>query len=316
LAIARNPRTTTQVFFIARGIHLEKIQERGLILNTDEHKGLVCRPSIATDDVRKIPPPDLYLLCVKSYDLDEAVTAIGKSMRRKTIIIPLLNGVDIRERIRTILRKGIVLPSCAYVGTHIEEPGVVTQRGGGVILSGKDPQYFDFDPGEVQALFEEVSVPFEWHDDSYPAIWEKYIFIAAFGLVTAYTGKTLAEVMADPEAREITRQVMEETAAIACKKGVLLAEHIVEACLAKAYNFPPETRTSYQRDIEVPGRKNEGDLFGRTIIRLGVQLGVPTPVTEFVYAAIEKRLKRSAYEIGQGPPGAMRRRSSNQTDPS
>jgi len=291
-AIARNPQSTTRVFFIARGMHLEKIPEHGLILNTEEHKGLVCRPSIATDDVRKIPQPDLYLLCVKSYDLDDAVRAVSRNIGAKTVVIPLLNGVDIRERIRKTLRKGIVLPSCVYVGTHIERPGVVTQRGGGgIILSGKDPQHPDFDPTEITALFDDLSIPFQWHDDSYPAIWGKYIFISAFGLVTAYTGKTLTEVMADPEAARMTGQVMEEIVAIAGRKGILLPEDIVGTSLTKAYTFPPETKTSYQRDIEVRGRKNEGDLFGGTIIRLGAQLGVPTPVTQSIFSGIEERVK-------------------------
>jgi 2-dehydropantoate 2-reductase len=62
-----------------------------------------------------------------------------------------------------------------------------------------------------------------------------------------------------------------------------LPENIIEKSLNKAYNFPYEAKTSYQRDVEIKGRLNEGDLFGGAIIREGQTLGIPTPLTESVY---------------------------------
>jgi 2-dehydropantoate 2-reductase len=59
--------------------------------------------------------------------------------------------------------------------------------------------------------------------------------------------------------------------------------------LEKAENFPFEIKTSYQRDVEKQAR-NEGDLFGGTILRMGRELGVPTPITHRLYREIEGRL--------------------------
>jgi 2-dehydropantoate 2-reductase len=286
-AIAQEEPRTRSVTFIARGEHLARIKRDGLLLNTSDTEGLVCRPTVATDTVADISPPDLYLVCVKSYDLDNAITAISHNITPHTLVIPLLNGVDIYERIRRILSTGIVLPACVYVGTHIERPGVVTQRGGdGKILCGKAPDLNNFDPQPLLDLFQQVRINFSWQDDPYPAIWEKFVFIAAFGLVTASSGKTLGEVMADADAAARTRRIMEEIVAIARQKGIALADDIVERALAKGHNFPPETKTSYQRDVETPGKPNEGDLFGGTILRLGQQYGVPTPTTREVFSAL------------------------------
>ena len=103
-----------------------------------------------------------------------------------TVIIPLLNGVDIVERIRAILDKGIVLPACLYLGTHIESPGVINQSGGnGIIIFGPDPKYPEYSGENVKAFFQKTGIKYEWYDDPLPKIWEKYMFIAAFGLVTA-----------------------------------------------------------------------------------------------------------------------------------
>jgi 2-dehydropantoate 2-reductase len=292
-SIERNHETDKRVFFIARGEHLDAIKQDGLILNTAEQDGVRCIPYQATDKIEIVPDPDLCLLCVKSYDLDSTVRSLAGKVKDKTIVIPLLNGIDIHERVRTILKAGIVLPACAYVGTHIEKPGTVTQKGApGIILCGKDPAFKNFNHDPLITLFTGAKIKINWVDDPFPAIWEKFIFIAAFGLVTAYSEKTLGEVAADPELQGLVEKIMDEIVAIAGKKGISLPAGIVEASIGKANNFPFETKTSYQRDIETKGKRNEGDLFGGTIIRMGKAFGVLTPTTLRIYESIDLKLKR------------------------
>jgi len=287
-SIKRSHETDKRVFFIARGEHFDAIKQNGLILNTAEQNGIRCIPYQATDKIETVPDPDLCLLCVKSYDLDSTVRSLAGKVKDKTIVIPLLNGIDIHERVRAILKAGMVLPACEYVGTHIEKPGTVTQKGApGIILCGNDPAFKGFNHDPLITLFNDGNIKFNWVDDPFPAIWEKFIFIAAFGLVTAYSEKTLGEVTADPELQGLVEKIMDEIVAIAWKKGISLPAGIVETSLGKANNFPFETKTSYQRDIETKGKGNEGDLFGGTIIRMGKAVGIPTPVTQRVYEQIE-----------------------------
>lgn len=290
-ALARKKDTIRKVYFIARGAHLEAIKKKGLILNTPEKRGILCKPTLATDDISEIPHPDLYLMCVKGYDLDAATLTVKKNIRDNTLVIPLLNGVDIYERIRKNLDTGIVLPACVYIGALIEKPGVATHAGGpGLIACGKDPNIPDFDPQGVIDFFDDMGIKFTWNDDPFPALWQKYVFIAGYGLVTAYTAKTFGEILSDPELKELVRKVMEEIAAVAQKKRVKLADTIVADSLQTGNNFPPETKTSFQRDIEAKAKRNEGDLFGGTIIRLGKELGVPTPVTASIYSKIQQAM--------------------------
>ena len=275
-----------RVFFVARGEHLKEIRERGLVLNTSARGTIVVRPAAAVDRVEELPSPDLCLFCVKEYDLKNAARNLATTVNEKTVVLPLLNGVDIYERMKPHLAEGIILPSCVYVGTHIEKPGMVTQNGGdGIILSGRDPDFPEFNPDGLIALFDEAGIRFVWNDDPYPAIWEKYVFIAGFGLVTAFSKKTIGEVAADGQLRRMVRDIMEEIRLIAHARQIRLPDDIVQASIAKAANFPHETRTSYQRDLEMKGELNEGDLFGGTILRMGKDLGIPTPATRRVYDA-------------------------------
>jgi len=84
---------------------------------------------------------------------------------------------------------------------------------------------------------------------------------------------------------------MTEIGDIAKKKGILLSKNIIEASINKAKNFPYETKTSYQRDVESKGNVNEGDIYGGTITRMGEALGIPAPITKQIFSEIQHRLK-------------------------
>ena len=71
---------------------------------------------------------------------------------------------------------------------------------------------------------------------------------------------------------------------IAYAKGIELPSDIIEKSIYKARDFPYDTKTSYQRDVEWKGKINEGDLYGGTIIKEGRSLGIPTPVTSSIYS--------------------------------
>jgi 2-dehydropantoate 2-reductase len=291
-ALQKDGSLKGEIYFIARGEHLKALQQNGITVKTPERiiRGM---PNSATDSIRKIPAPDLILVCVKSYDLQAAAADIRANIKATTIILPLLNGIDIYERIRSLLEAGTVLPSCVYLGTHIESPGVINQSGGnGIILTGPDPRFPQYSVRNLLDFFKKAGIGIEWKDSAYPAIWEKFIFIAAFGLVTACARKSLGEVMAEPELSNQVRGIIQEIVAISGKKRIQLPGDIVEKSLQKAYNFPFNAKTSFQRDVESWPKPNEGDLYGGAIIKAGAAYGVPVPITERVYSRILQSLER------------------------
>lgn len=275
-----------RVSFIARGEHLRVIREQGLTLKAEE-RVLSCRPSWAGEDPAGAPPPDLVMLCVKGYDLAGALAALAGVAGAGTVVLPLLNGVDIYRRVKSVLAESIVLPACVYVGTHIERPGVVAQRGGDArILAGPDPERRSWSPEPMLALFDRAGITAQWLADPQPAIWGKFLFIAAYGLVTAASGLSLDQVFDDPRWSVSTLSVMREIVQIARLEGVRLPDDAVETAYARARAFPPGTRTSFQRDVEQAGRRHEGELFAGAIIALGRRHGIVTPATEDLAARI------------------------------
>ncbi len=284
--LARNKKDL-HITFIARGEHLEAIRRNGLILDTDKEKDLVCRPDLSVSHPEDAPIPDLCIIAVKGYDLDDVSSMISGHMKHDTVILPLMNGVDIRERIRKRVHTGLVLPACVYVSGNITAPGKVAQRGpAGYIIAGKDLDNPGREISDVATVFSEVGIDFRVIVDPYPEIWQKFLFITAYGLVTAWSRKSFGELLADPQLATLTKKIIDETAAVGRAKGIALPDDAEVKAMETGRKFPPVTRTSFQRDIEAEKSCNEGDLFGGTVLRLGKKFGVPTPATEKVYGEL------------------------------
>ncbi|MFW6287372.1 MAG: ketopantoate reductase family protein [bacterium] len=282
-----------KIHFIARGNHLKKIIRNGLILDAEEGT-ILCRPTTATDDISTLPMLDICMICVKSYDLNNILKQLQQKIMDNTIILPLLNGVDIVYRIRNNIKQGIILPSCVYIGSHIKEPGIVIQRGGSCIIhTGRDPQSNNLAEdnkfiNNLLNLLNKAEIKYNWHQNPYNEIWSKFMFIASFGLVTAAFKKSIGEVLESKELSTYVKNTMNEISNIAKYKRIDLEKNIIEKSFKKAIKFPYETKTSFQRDFEQSGKKDERDLFGGVIIRLGRESGINVQTTEYLYGIIEK----------------------------
>jgi len=283
-----NSDSAVDVFFVARGKHLEAIKKNGLIVKSPEFGSMTCKPTLATKRMSELPSIDVFLMTVKGYDLMKAAASIKDHVKEETVILAPLNGANIQEKIRIQVHAGIIFPSCVYISSYVEEPGVVLTGKPGKIVFGKDPAYPDFIPHALFRLFQKASIDYEWKEDASPAIWEKYIFIASFSLISAYYNRTLGEILEEPSLKKEVVAIMNVIISIASKKKIQLPDGIIDLSLKKATLFPPGTQTSLQRDISQKRGKSELELFGGTILYLGKEMDIPTPMTRRICQELER----------------------------
>jgi len=275
---------------IARGAHLAAIREKGLILNTEKEGQLLCHPTTTTDSLESLESVDLFLLCVKEFDLADVLERMKGSMRDDSVILPLLNGVDVYSRIRQRISNGIVLPACVYVGTHIEAPGIVTQKGGACkIVYGPDPRHSEYAPKDMIELFEQANILSDWTPTVQSAIWEKFVFICSFGLVTTAYDKVIGEVMEDESLSAAVKGIMKEVLSVATALEVPLPEGIESIAFEKGKTFPYETKTSFHRDFEQVKKKDERELFAGAMLQYGEQFGLELPMISELAAVLTER---------------------------
>jgi len=277
-----------RVTFVARGVTYAAVCVRGLTLHSPEHADPVAHPARLLETVAGLAPVDLLLLCVKEYDLEDLCRQLQPVQPAGAVVLPLMNGVDVYERIRRQLPHAIILPACVYVASHLTGTGVVEHRGNpGSIVVGQDPRHPLFDPRPLLRCLTDAGIALEYQADALPAIWTKFFFIASFGLVSARYNQSIGQVHENPALHARARLLMQEIAAIAHAKGIALPADLIERTFQKAATFPYHTPTSLQLDVHAGKPRTELELFAGAILTYGDALGLPVPETRAIYQEIQ-----------------------------
>ncbi|NML69013.1 2-dehydropantoate 2-reductase [Chryseobacterium sp. RP-3-3] len=279
-----------KVSFVARGETYQKVKENGLVLISPEHPVDHTHPDAVEQNISDVKNADLILICVKEYDLENICRQLKEVISSETVLLPMMNGADIYERIRKIIPDNVILPTCLYVASHIKEKGIVEHKGkAGKMIVGRDPQHFSADVNWIVDLLKESKIDFDFKDNSLTDIWTKYIFIASFGLVTAKHNSSIGTVCADDEQKQEASEIMKEIKMIADKKEIALDEDIIQKTFEKAAGFPFETPTSLQLDVNSGKGNNELELLGGAVLNFGKELGIETPFTQKIYNEVKKK---------------------------
>lgn len=282
-------RAGEDVTFIARGAHLEAIQKSGLKVESQAAGNFALPQVKATNNPADAGPVDLILFATKAYDLETAAAALKPCLGAETVILPLLNGVDIADRIAAVVGREHVLGGMCQISAAIQSPGVIRTVGPlNKIVFGELSGGTSARAQAVHQVLTKAGINAELSERVLVDIWNKFLFICALGGVCTVTASLLGPVRADPDTRALLVGVMEEVHALARRQGVPLKSSIVQDTLAAIDKLPEGTRPSMLLSLE-QGAKLEVDALNGTAARLGKQLGVPTPVNQFIYAALKLR---------------------------
>jgi 2-dehydropantoate 2-reductase len=151
------------------------------------------------------------------------------------------------------------------INMMIKNIGIIGSGGACKILLGPDPDKPDANADELIDVLVRAGIKHEWKQGIQSDIWEKFIFIASYGLVAATYESALGDILSDASLKAKVIEVMSEAASLARGLGVNLDKNIVETSFEKGRNFPPETKTSFQRDFELKNKTDECELFAKSL---------------------------------------------------
>lgn len=265
------------VTVVARGEHLQKIQENGLTRHAkwdDSYESIPVK-AMTADEVDFTP--DVIFLCVKSYSLEALISTLENLSGPDTLIVPLLNGYNIGGRLQTRLADTTVLDGCIYISANIESPGVILQHAPilRVVYGRRDHEVTD----QMQALLATMQVPnveatLSTHIQR--DTLEKFSYVSPVGAAGLYCHATAGAFQVEGPEREFVSALMQEVAALADALGYPFEDDMVTRNLEILSSLPPDTTTSMQRDI-LAGRQSEWNELVLEPIRLGEEYSVPTP---------------------------------------
>ncbi len=272
------------VTFVARGAHLEALQQMGLKIQSPA--GDLHLPEVnATHEPEPGANADIVLFLVKNFDVEAAAETLLPSLKPDSVIVTLQNGVSAHQRLGDIVGHDRVVPGIAFIPADVKAPGVV--RHGAplqklVFGKGRNAARIDKLATALKGVGVEVAVS----DQVDVMLWTKFVFLSAFSAITTLTRLDIGPLRANPETADLFRRAMEETAAVGKAVCPDLPDGTAEAQWQFLQSMPDNVHASMLDDL-LRGKRLELNYLSGEVSRIGREHGIATPLHDFVTAALQ-----------------------------
>ena len=268
------------VTFLARGAHLAALQQGGLRITSP--MGDVHLPSVqATDRPQAIGPVDVVLFTVKLYDVDASAATLSPLIGPDTVVITLQNGVDAVDMVAKHVGQHHVVGGAAYIVVVVDRPGHLQHTAGQNLVFGER----DGRRSDRLVAFEEAGKRAGFGAKASAQVdvdlWIKFVRLSAWSGVTAATRSPMGVIRENPALFEMMMTATDEAIAVGRARGIAFPDDIVESTLKLIPSFPATSKSSMLEDLE-RGRRLELPWLSGAVVRIGKEVGVPTPTHQFI----------------------------------
>lgn len=278
------------VTLIARGKHLEAIRKNGLTIQKlwDESRETLPVKACTAEEYKEIP--DVILVCVKGYSMDETVPTIKKIAGKETVVIPILNIYGTGGRLQKKLPELTVTDGCIYVSANIMEPGVILQHGKilRVVFGARKPEEETEKMREVAKDMVTDDLEVILSENIRRDAMVKFSYVSPIGAAGLYCNAVAADFQREGEQREMFKALIREIVALSHAMGIEFEEDLVERNLKILSSLSPEATTSMQRDV-IEGKRSEMDGLVYEVVRMGRKYKVSMPQYEKAAACFREQ---------------------------
>jgi len=292
-------RAGADVSVVARGLHLEAIQARGLTLRKDGGE-MTCKIR-ATDDAAALGPQDYVIIGMKAHSVPGVVDSIVPLLGPDTAVVPAVNGLpwwyfhgtdtgtDLDGAWLESVDPGGVqwktltpertIGCVVYPACDVPEPGIINHISGDRFTVGEPD---GSDTARLRLLSEMLiagGLRAPRKSRLRDEIWIKLLGNCSFNPVSALTGASLDVIGADPASRSLIHDMMVECKAVGQAVGARFSVTLDQRIKGGTdiVGHKPSTR----HDVEL-GRPMEIDPLISSVQELARRTGIMTPVIDRV----------------------------------
>lgn len=273
---------TLQVDLYVRGNHLLKIREQGLKVIT-ENEEFTAIPHLATYDVSNLGQYQYIFICTKAYDLDEILIQLKPCIQAQTVIIPLLNGIDHRQKVLAHFPENTVADACVYIVSRLHEPGVILKKGKVQKMffgiQNKDNDRLE----QLQEICQTAGLEATHTSSIQSVIWEKFLYLSALASANCYFDCNIGELLKDETRYQTLIDLLNENLLLANAKGIRLEDDILEKTIKRFHSMPADSTTSMHSDFNRAGARNELETLTAYVVREALKYNMEAPTYKRVY---------------------------------
>jgi 2-dehydropantoate 2-reductase len=198
-----------------------------------------------------------------------------------TVVITLQNGVDAMDMVAKHVGADHVAGGAAYIVVAVDRPGYLRHTGGQNLVFGeRDGRLSDrlvafAEAGQKAGFGAKASTELETD------LWVKFVRLAAWSGMTSVTRSPMGVLRDDPALFEMLMMATDEAIAVGAARGIHFPPDIIESTIAMIPNFPAASKSSMLEDLE-RGRRLELPWLSGAVVRIGKEVGVPTPIHQFI----------------------------------
>jgi len=214
-------------------------------------------------------------MCVKLYQLDDAMEVASSLVGPNTTVLGFQNGVTAEDRLIK-----------HFGAAHVV--GVGTGLASVPLTIGEFPHGMSARTSAIVQVFKEAGINVVESDNVLEAIWGKFIMVCG-GTVCTLARQPAGGVVQVPALRQLASMAVAEAITLANTKGLAFGPEFVtkaDQLWDEMAASNPTARPSLLQDLDA-GRPLELDAWSGGAVKIGQELGIPTPVNFAMYAGLK-----------------------------
>lgn len=269
------------------------VREHGLMVESTE--GDFTLPQVhAYGDVQDMPRCDVVAVALKTTQNHLLPQLLPAVLKDNGVVLVLQNGMGVEEEVAQIVGPQRVIGGLCFVCANKVGLGRIRQWDySSIFLAEYSPSYkpVKVTPRlhQIAADFERAAIPVEVGSDLLLARWRKLVWNIPFNGLSVVLNATTAELMANPDARSLVEELMDEVAVAAqsCVGVVspmanrVISNNLIQKLLDDTTRMQPY-RTSMKIDYE-ECRPLEVEAILGSPLRAAQQVGVDLPKIATLY---------------------------------
>lgn len=222
-------------------------------------------------------PLDVLFIATKFGGFSQAIEQIRPFVGENTILCSCLNGISSEDLLQEAYPENTIVRTIVQGmdSTYLNQS--VTYHLLGEIVFGAQKEKEEKACDQLEALFQQVKVPYRRVTDIVRQQWNKLMFNCGLNQVCAAFYTTYGGLQVPGPLQDLFFAAMKEVQMVARKKSIVLTDEDVQAWFDVLKPMSSEGMPSMRQDI-LSKRKTELALFSGTVVPLAKQLDIKTPV--------------------------------------
>lgn len=241
-----------------------------------------------THNLGEVPPADLALILVKSYQTVRAAQQAVQVLKSDGLAITLQNGLGNLEILAEVV-------GSQRAGLGITAQGATMLAPGHLYHAGQGPTHLAQIPGRqgeqlanIAKLFNVAGLETTLVDNADSLVWGKLAINAGINPLTALLELPNGALAEDENLQQVMAAAAAEVAQVAAAQGIRLPYSDAARRAAEVSKATASNRSSMLQDVS-RAAPTEIDAISGAVVRFGRRLGIPTPVNEFLLRLVKAK---------------------------